>query len=219
LHGWGEPLLNKDLFKMIRYAKSKKVSTNFNTNAMLLSENTDKILDSGMDAIAFSVSTVKNMNKEMFDDIQYLVKKKESRRLKKPKTFFNVVVMPENYEEMPKILYLARDTGVDAVNFERLFPTERYIPKRDEEVLFSEIKRIGRESRIKIYLPPKHSIPCRLIKYALFVRWNGDVAPCCYLADAYLGNIIKESLSKISNRIKAFRKNIRDHPICSKCIT
>ena len=55
LHGWGEPLLNPELFKMIRYAESKGVHTNLTTNGTLIEENIGNILDSGLREIAFGI--------------------------------------------------------------------------------------------------------------------------------------------------------------------
>jgi len=48
LHGWGEPLLNLELFQMVKYAESKKVSTELTTNATLLQRNIEKIFAKGI---------------------------------------------------------------------------------------------------------------------------------------------------------------------------
>ena len=43
MHNWGEPLLHKDIFRMIEYAKNKGVNyVVMNTNGTLL---TDKMID------------------------------------------------------------------------------------------------------------------------------------------------------------------------------
>jgi len=56
--GYGEPLLNVDIFKMVKHAKSKDVFTYFATNAMLLNSNmAEKIIDSGLDCLIFSVDS------------------------------------------------------------------------------------------------------------------------------------------------------------------
>ena len=53
----GEPLLHKDIFKMVGYAKKKGIlDVYFNTNATLMDkEAAKKILDSGLDRISISV--------------------------------------------------------------------------------------------------------------------------------------------------------------------
>lgn len=55
--GRGEPLLHKDIVKMVAYAKKKGlIDVYINTNAMLLDEGMSKgLLDAGLDRIAFSI--------------------------------------------------------------------------------------------------------------------------------------------------------------------
>lgn len=57
IQGMGEPLLNKDLFKMIAYAKSKHIpNVSIITNGMLLNEaNSRALLNSGIDRITISL--------------------------------------------------------------------------------------------------------------------------------------------------------------------
>ncbi|MDD5416927.1 MAG: radical SAM protein [Candidatus Aenigmarchaeota archaeon] len=56
LFGWGEPLLHKDLFKMVSYAKRKGMFVNFHTNAFFLTkENTKAMVDSGLDDLNISL--------------------------------------------------------------------------------------------------------------------------------------------------------------------
>ncbi|MBW2107031.1 MAG: hypothetical protein JRI26_13710 [Deltaproteobacteria bacterium] len=43
LHGWGEPLLNPELFQMVKYAESRELSTELTTNATLIQANIEKI--------------------------------------------------------------------------------------------------------------------------------------------------------------------------------
>ena len=44
LHGWGESLLNQQLFEMVRYAESKGVYTSLTTNGTLIQDKIDSIL-------------------------------------------------------------------------------------------------------------------------------------------------------------------------------
>ena len=55
LHGWGEPLLNRQIFEMIKYARSKGVITNLTTNGTLIRDRTDEILGSGLEEIACTI--------------------------------------------------------------------------------------------------------------------------------------------------------------------
>ncbi|MFO7964125.1 MAG: radical SAM/SPASM domain-containing protein [Desulfobacterales bacterium] len=60
LQGWGEPLLNRDLFEMIRLCKAKGRRVGFTTNGMLLDEeNIRKIVDLNVDILCASFAGTK----------------------------------------------------------------------------------------------------------------------------------------------------------------
>ena len=57
LQGWGEPLLNNDIFEMIRICKDRGKRTGFTTNGMLLTEDTiRKLVDLELDIIGISLA-------------------------------------------------------------------------------------------------------------------------------------------------------------------
>jgi len=56
LWNWGEPLLNKELPKMIKYAKSKNIYVNTSTNSSFLNkENVRELTNSGLDHLIVSL--------------------------------------------------------------------------------------------------------------------------------------------------------------------
>ena len=56
LQGIGEPLLNKDIFKMIEYCKSKKMIVLFTSNGTLINEKVaEKFVDYGLDYVIISM--------------------------------------------------------------------------------------------------------------------------------------------------------------------
>lgn len=77
LYSKGEPFLNKDIFEMIEYAKSKNIAYVFiTTNGSLLNPvNIQKIFESGLDSIKFSINATdarsyKSVHqKDCFDDV------------------------------------------------------------------------------------------------------------------------------------------------------
>ena len=76
LHGWGEPLLNQQLFEMIRYAESKGVSTSLTTNGTLVQENIDGIFGSGLREIAFGVYD-RELFSKVASQIEELIREKK----------------------------------------------------------------------------------------------------------------------------------------------
>ena len=224
LHGWGEPLLSQQLFEMIGYAESRGVSTNLTTNGTLIRENVDNIFNSGLREIAFGV-----YDRQLFSgnlsQIEELVRNKSKRSSKTPKTYLDITIYKENLAQILDLLKIAFHLRIDAVILHRLFnvykvnPNIEYLSTEEEEQLFVEVRQLARTLKLELYLPPKHSFPCRIVKRSIFVTVEGKVTPCCFLPEFYLGNALEEGVGKVmrSKAYTEFVKNMKQHPICSKC--
>jgi MoaA/NifB/PqqE/SkfB family radical SAM enzyme len=224
LLGWGEPLLNQQLFEMVRYAESKGVSTNLTTNGTLLRENINNIFSSGLREIAFGI-----YDKEFFSrslpQIGELTAEKSRRGFKRPKTYLDITIYKENSAQILDLVKLAPELQVDAVVLHRLFnvykvdPTVKYLSDNEEKELFTEIKRWARRLKLELYLPPKHTSPCRIVKRSIFVTADGRVTPCTYLSEFYLGDALEQGVGEVmhSEAYAEFVSNMKQHPICSKC--
>lgn len=224
LHGWGEPLLNQQLFEMISYAESKGVSTNLTTNGTRIRDKIDDILSSGLREIAFGIYD-KELLLQSLPQIEELIREKSKRGFRIPKAYLDITIYKENLAQILDILRLASELPVDAVILHRLFnvhkvdPSVEYISQEEENKLFIEVRQLARRLKLEIYLPPKHSFPCRIIKRSIFVTANGKVTPCCFLPEFYVGSAFEQGV-EMSMRSKAYTEFVRDmkkHPICSKC--
>ena len=224
IHGWGEPLLNKQLFDMVRYAESKGVSTNLTTNGTLVQENIDNLLSSGLREIAFGI-----YDKELFNrvtsQIERLIEQKRKRNSNRPKTYLDITIYDGNLEQIPELVRFAPELGIDAVILHRLFnvykvdSSVKCISEEEEEELFARLRQSASLLKLEMYLPPKHSYPCRIVKRSIFVTLEGKVTPCTYLPELYIGDALEQGVSKVmhSKEYTDFVKNIKNHPICSKC--
>jgi radical SAM protein with 4Fe4S-binding SPASM domain len=125
LTGIGEPLLNKDLFKIVKYGKLNGAMIKFDTNAALLDEeNIRKILDTKIDIVSISIDGV---DKEGYESIRVganfeLMKENVKNLTKirnelKSKTEIHMffVLQKENIENLPEFILLAEELGVDYV--------------------------------------------------------------------------------------------------------
>lgn len=216
LHGWGEPLLHPDLPAMIRSATERKIPVNFTTNATLLPEKTRDLLDSGLDAIAFSFPESGQFTPLIEKNVAGFLQERASRGLKGPRTYLNIALMEDNLQCIEEGLALAAATGVDKVSFERSFPWGEAQAKT-EKSLFTRIKEAAKETGCKCSLPPGHTNPCPLVRLTMFVRTNGDVAPCCYRAGTILGNLLREDLASILRKRAAFMRGMQRDPVCRAC--
>ena len=224
IHGWGESLLNRQLFEMIKHAESKGVSTNLTTNGTLVQENIDNILSSGLREIAFGIYD-QGLFSEVTSQIKRLIEEKKRRNSKRPKTYLDITIYDGNLEQIPKLVRLAPELGIDAVILHRLFniykvdSSVKYISAPEEKELFTMLRQLANSLKLELYLPPKHSCPCRIVKRSIFVTSEGKVTPCTYLSDLYLGDALDDGVSKVmhSKAYIDFVRNMKNHPICSKC--
>lgn len=224
LHGWGEPLLNRQLFDMLKYAEAKGVSTNLTTNGTLLQENIDNILSSGLSEIAFGIYD-RELFTEVTPQIEKLILEKRKRNFKRPKTYLDITIYHGNLDQIPELVRFAPELGIDALILHRLFntykvdSTVKYISEEEEEGLFAKLRQLASLLKLELYLPPKHSYPCRIVERSIFVTLEGKVTPCTYLPDLHLGDALEQGVSKVmhSKAYTDFVKNMKNHPICSKC--
>jgi MoaA/NifB/PqqE/SkfB family radical SAM enzyme len=216
LHGWGEPLLHEDLPTMISYASGKKISVNFTTNGTLLPGRTDELLKSGLDAIAFSFPDSRTFRPVIERNVAGFIRERAVRNLTLPLTYLNIALLEGNSDCIVEGLGLARVLGIETVNFERSFPWTEGQAKTEKD-LFARIRDEGKKSGCRVTLPVVHSRPCPLFRLTLFVRSNGDVAPCCYRADLSLGNLLKDNLATILKNRRAFQKKMGADPVCGIC--
>lgn len=224
LHGWGEPLLNPELFQMVKYAESKEVSTELTTNATLLQRNIEKIFASGLSSIAFGIHNKENLH-NVIPQINDLITKRNKRKLERPKTYVDIVIYRGNHNEIPELIETSADLNVDAVVLHRVFsiykadPEAGYISLQEEKGLFAKVTKTARKLKLKVYLPPQPSITCRAVKHSIFVTSEGEVTPCPYFAEFYMGDALNRSIREIiySERYRDFIRNMLRHPVCSRC--
>jgi MoaA/NifB/PqqE/SkfB family radical SAM enzyme len=131
LHGIGEPLLNKDILKMVEHLKGKGVYVLFNSNATLLDSNTKKgLIKAGLDEFRVSIDSanpetyLKLRGISEFDSVIENVRKfivlKTQLNKKSPRISFWFVGTRENLGELPSLLKLADKVGVKEVYLQRL---------------------------------------------------------------------------------------------------
>jgi MoaA/NifB/PqqE/SkfB family radical SAM enzyme len=131
LHGVGEPMLVKDLPRMIRYLKSRDIYVLFNTNGTLLAPRKRReLIDTGLDELRVSLdaaeaeSFLKVRGKDMFDRIVRNVS--EFTTLQKeigattPRVSLWLTGLKETVDQLPDFVRLAARIGVREVHLQRL---------------------------------------------------------------------------------------------------
>jgi len=126
LSGFGEPLMNPDLFKIIKYAKKRGSFIKVDTNGMLLNnKNISKLLNSGIDIISNSID---GMDKKTYEKIRIganfeqviknLKKLVMARNKIKSKTEIHLyfVLQKSNFEQFPDFIRFGDSLGVDSIS-------------------------------------------------------------------------------------------------------
>lgn len=130
ISGLGEPMLNKDIFPMVRYAKSKKIGVTFPTNLTLASRHVEEIVDSGIDVIKASLDaadaeTYKKVRgtdhfDKVMDAIRGINELKAKRGLSKPHIRINYALQKSNLDELIDMTRMAVDLEAEAMYIQYL---------------------------------------------------------------------------------------------------
>ncbi len=177
----GEPLLNKNIPDMIRYAKSRGVlDVYFNTNAMLLTEETCKrIIEAGLDRISISLD---GTDKDSYESVRigadFDIVVKNIQTL--------VRVRDEMHSSIPKIrIQTVKLPGIDEkayVNKWKLYA--------DEVAMLEYTDESKRENGIDA------KWACPQLWQRMTIEWDGSVFACNNdsLRGLYLGNAKERSI-------------------------
>jgi len=131
LHGVGEPMLVRDLPRMIRYLKARGIYVLFNTNGTLLAPRKRReIIDTGLDELRVSLDAaeaktfLKVRGKDMFDrivrNISEFTALQHEIGAATPKVSLWLTGLKETVDQLPEFVRLAARIGVREVHLQRL---------------------------------------------------------------------------------------------------
>ncbi|MGH2363855.1 MAG: radical SAM/SPASM domain-containing protein [Chloroflexota bacterium] len=131
LQGIGEPLLNRELAPMIRYLKARGVRVVFNTNAILLYPRRQvELVESGLDELRVSCdgSTPEtyarlrgvNVLPKVLRNLGQMVETRRRLGAANPRISLFFTGVRQNIHELPGVLELAGQLGVDELYLTRM---------------------------------------------------------------------------------------------------
>ncbi|MCB0709683.1 MAG: radical SAM protein, partial [Chitinophagaceae bacterium] len=198
----GEPYLNPDFLKMVKYASDKKIYTATSTNAHYLTDEiAKKTVESGLDRLIISIDgTTQDVYQQyrvggnlekVLAGARNIVKWKKQLKSKTPFVFFQFLVVKPNQHQIEEIKQLAKEVGVDEVRFKT---AQVYDYKTDPNNLIPTIDKYSRYKKNAdgTYIPKnKLANRCWKLQHANVITWDGLVVPCCFDKDAMhqLGNL------------------------------
>lgn len=228
LFGLGEPLLDPFLFDRIKYAKEKGFrSVAISTNADLLNpEKQKKLLDSGIDAVIFSIDGIK---KETHEGIRRNVKFERVVQ-----NCIDTIRMRDEggYKTRFVVRFIRQKSNIDEWEEYKAFWKQRLSHEKGDQLIAYDVNTMGGEVLTKEELVSSLNMdiekkPCHMVFERLIVLADGTVPLCCEdtpRATHALGNVLQAAPIEIFNSEKFDR--IRDiHlageknsiPICKGC--
>jgi len=153
LHGVGEPMLVRDLPRMVRYLKDRGVHVLFNTNGTLLRERRfPELVESGLDELRVSLDAAdaptyalvrgKNFFDRIVRDVKRLTDYQRARDVSTPRVSLWLTGLKETVAQLPDFVRLAAGMGVTEVHLQRLvFDEQGFGLARAESSLFERTQR------------------------------------------------------------------------------
>lgn len=131
LHGIGEPLLNKELFEIIRQLKKRGTYVLFNSNGILLSDHRQQdLIRTGLDELRISLDAatsqgyqkIRNSDKfeQVVENLSAMIRLQKRQRVTHPKLSLWFLGTKSNIFELPNFVKLAAEIGIGEVYLQRL---------------------------------------------------------------------------------------------------
>ena len=214
-----EPLLHNDLIEMLNFASAKGLKPiQLATNAFFLkSELSERILDSGIDFITFSIDVnvpglykkirINSDFERVFSNIVNFIELKKKKGLTLPEIQVSAVKTKDSSPFIVEFINFWKDK-VDKV---RIYPVHS---------LDTDIGKIDSASAVKTRKP------CLKLLTDMVIYWNGDVAICNHdwQRNFFIGNVKNSSLKDIWQngvyqdlRKRHLDNNLKDVVPCNYC--
>jgi radical SAM protein with 4Fe4S-binding SPASM domain len=233
----GEPFLNKDAYRMIRYARDMGLYVTTCTNGDLI--NPEALYESGINHISFQIGGLTQETHQIYrqnSDLSRVLKNLRSYlsiirgKGKKPDEHdveLGFIVMKQNENEIDGTLSLGEDLKVKTTLISPCVRTpeqgKEFLPSDENYWLYDRqgLEKSG-QLIIKKVLPSK---TCLWIYYSITIQVDGNVVPCCRDPQGkyVMGNLLSDPLRRVWNSkdFKRFRYQFsrRQHhlPLCALC--
>jgi len=219
LQGWGEPLLNDNIFRMIEFCKMKNKLVGFTTNGKLLEEKIIvELINLKLDILCVSLAgttspTHNRLRKgnnfdQIISNLDLLRELKKQKNASKPNLHIAYLMLESNFEEMRNIILIAQKLGakqVIASNLTLIIEKELcaealFNNKQNYDHYSSVLKQIKEEALKKEIIFFYHNpIPSPFISElncsenicnAIVIDVEGNVSPCVFTMPSLYKNLI-----------------------------
>ena len=154
LHGVGEPMLVKNLPRMVRYLKDRSTYVLFNTNGTVLNEKNGRaLIAAGLDELRVSLDAAteksyiavrgKNYFKRILRNVRAFRDLQEREGNDRPRVSVWLTGLKETIAELPDFVKVAASIGVKEVHLQRLvfFAQDAIGLARPDQALYDQTSR------------------------------------------------------------------------------
>lgn len=222
LYNWGEPFLNTEIFRMVKYARDRNIfvmisSTLNRFNKALCQKlmgcNLNLLMISLYGASQETVETYQRGNnfKRVIENIKLIVEERRKSKRRKPFLQWRFMVTKYNEHEISEATEIAKKIGIDFLELARLRCYMSKQPFLDTISQFENVKEWLPKNEAYSYYDYAHkgrkillNNDCSFLWTRSVVNWDGSVFPCCAVFDKKwnFGNMFKSDFGKIWNNIK-----------------
>jgi len=228
---WGEPLLNKEIFKMIEYVQKYLLVTKVDTNLNVEMDVADaiKLISSGLDRLNVSLDGASQETygvyrrngsfEKVVQNVKTLVEIRRNLNAKKPHMHWQFLVFKHNEHEIEKARKMANEIGFDSIGFTAPFCAIEWAPNNEDYNRY-----VVKENQVNFKTA---DLQCEWPWDGITINADGSVSPCCSVEDEKddFGNILTKGFWRIWNGrdYRKARKYIRDRKalkegnVCTRC--
>ncbi len=239
LYNWGEPTLNKNLIKMLKYCEDNNIWTRISSNLSLDYKEgyIENLLSSGLNLLHVDVDGLdqevyaKYRKKGNIDLVMKNIKKiqliKKELNLKKPIIELSMLAMRQNEHQHSQFLSMKDELGADEIKIDKIQHNpnmdQKWLPK-NKDLIYESYDGGNAKSNSSTETKAKQ---CHWPWSSIVINYDGAINPCCIIDDpkADFSNIKTLNITQIWNSEEYIssrsefgdRKQITKETICNVC--
>ena len=228
LQGVGEPLLNKDLTKMIKYCTDKGISTYINTNGTILTETKSReLIEAGLHNLSISINSFDEKVfaetrsgaslKKVIENVKRFIEIKKELNKKRPIVSFRAILMRETEPTMEELILSSNELGIDVLYIQLFISViadknlcDSSLTKEEIQIFANKIENWRKQVKLDIVTESfgkssNNLGQCQLPWFSPNVTAEGYVTPCCTISNPSIlnmGNVFEIPFEEIWNSEK-----------------
>ena len=238
IYNWGEPTLNKDLLKMIKYSNDLGIWSRISSNLSLKFKDgyLDEFVKSGLSLLHVDIDGLdqdvyekyrrKGDLKTVYDNLSKIIELKKKYNLKNPTIELSMLAMRQNEHQHEEFLKIKEKFDVDEVKIDKIQHNpnmdEKWLPF-NKDLVYETYDGNASSNSSK----DNEKSQCHWPWSGIVVNWDGGINPCCIIDDpkSDFANTKEKSIKEIWNSREYIssrsefgdEKEITKKTICNIC--